>query len=330
MVVVLKPIFGILQRTVLNGEASDWQEVHSGVPQGSVLGPLAFVIFINDIDDAAGNISMINKFADDTKCGQVISDDSDVARMQECINNLVSWADTWGMAFNVSKCKVLHVGRNNPQAEYNMGGVSLTKTEQEKDIGVLVTNNLKPGVQCREAALRAHRVLGQITRAFHYRDRRTYIQLYKQYVRPHLEFAVPAWSPWQAGDKEVLEKVQERAVRMVSGLTSHTYADRLKELDLPSLEARRVQFDMVQVYKIVHGKDNVDTATWFEMVGDEPGRVTRHTSDPLNIRKPRAITELRRAFFSHRVVEQWNKLPSEVKASKNVATFKSHVKTLIN
>ena len=317
------------QRTVLNGEASEWGAVHSGVPQGSVLGPLAFVLFINDIDEAANNISIMNKFADDTKCGQVIKGEADITKLQSCIDNLMEWATTWGMSFNVSKCKLLHIGRSNQRAEYTMDGVKLAKTEAEKDIGVKVTESLKPSVQCREAAQRANNVLGQITRAFHYRDRKTFIQLYKQYVRPHLEFSIPAWSPWLVGDKEVLEKVQERAVRMVSGLQGSTYLERLKELNLPTLETRRLHFDLIQTYKILHHKDNVEAALWFDLVDSTSQRQTRQTCDPLNIKKKHAATDIRRAFFSNRVVDHWNKLPSEVKAAKSVNIFKSNVKKLV-
>ena len=104
-----------------------------------------------------------------------------------------------------------------------------------------------------------------MTRAFRYRDRKTFVKLYKQYVRPHLEFAVTAWSPWTEADKECLEKVQRRAVKMISGLASNDYMDRLAELGLETLEERRHRIDMAQVYKIVTGKDKVKSDTWFTM-----------------------------------------------------------------
>ena len=106
---------GRKQRTVLNGEFSDWGDVWSGVPQGSVLGPLAFVIFINDIDLVVRFITLMNKFADDTKVANSIFTDADVANLQECLDQLVAWADTWGMAFNVEKCKVMHIEETTRQ-----------------------------------------------------------------------------------------------------------------------------------------------------------------------------------------------------------------------
>ena len=319
---------GRQQRTVLNGECSPWQEVLSGVPQGSVLGPLAFVIFINDIDEMAEEVSVMNKFADDTKCGNVIKSEIDILALQKCLDNLVKWTEKWGMDFNVKKCKVMRVGKSDHPPNYSMKGIPLSETKEEKDIGVMVQADLKPSRQCTTAAARATSVLSQISRAFHYRDRKTFVQLYKQYVRPHLEFAVPAWSPWSVGDREALEKVQERAVRMVSGLTGKTYHERLQEIGLLTLEKRRDQFDLVQVYKIVAGKEDVESSTWFNLTGPAPDRATRLTSDPLNIRKQNPKTDIRKNFFSNRVIDNWNRLPSFVKTSKNVNVFKQHIRRL--
>ena len=112
---------------------------------------------------------------------------------------------------------------------------------------------------------------------------------------------------------------------MISGLKGKTYEERLAELGMPSLELRRIHFDLVQVYKIINKKDDVNPATWFELVGAEPARVTRHTRDPDNIKKQQPKTDLRKHFFSNRVIDRWNTLPSEVKRAKNVAIFKGYV-----
>ena len=146
--------------------------VTSGVPQGSVLGPLAFVIFINDVDVLALLIAILNKFADDTKLGNKACNQQDIDALQKCLNDLVEWSELWGMQFNVSKCKVMHVGKHNPKAIYTMNGVPLTETTAERDIGVKVHSSLRPSVQCKEAGQRANAVLGQVTRSFSYRDKK--------------------------------------------------------------------------------------------------------------------------------------------------------------
>ena len=316
---------GRRQRVVLNGEYSEWINVLSGVPQGSVLGPLCFVIFINDIDDAVKDlVTIISKFADDTKIGQIIHGSDSCNSLQTSLDNLHNWAKQWGMQFNSSKCKVMHVSSKKEGFDYNMNGSILSTTSKEKDVGVIIHESLKPSLQCVEAARKANFVLGQISRAFHYRDRKIFINLYKKYVRVHLEFCAPAWSPWTQKDKDILEKVQQRAVKMVSGLSSNTYEERLLEIGLQSLEDRRKRLDMVQTFKIIQGIDNVDKHHWFTFLNDSRSTdiMTRASADNLNLQLPRSRTEVRKNFFSSRVVPQWNSLPYEVKRSKTVTEFK--------
>jgi hypothetical protein len=203
------------------------------------------------------------------------------------------------MAFNTSKCKVMHCGRQNQQAAYTMDGQVLERTEEERDIGVLVASNMKPAAQCAKAAKTAMTVLGQITRAFTYRERKVFPALYQRYVRPHLEFSSQAWSPWLKKDIEVLEKVQMRAVKMVNGLTG-TYEEKLQALGMQSLEQRRKEADMVLVYKILNGKCSVDREKWFDIDLPGDGPQTRATVNGIRIRPPFARTDRRKNFFTVR------------------------------
>ena len=204
------------QRVVLNGCFSAWADVLSGVPQGSVLGPTLFIIFINDIDlamEVTG--SFLFKFADDTKVGMVVETEEQRDILQAGIDRLELWSKDWQMLFNTSKCHMLHLGSKNKEYEYRMGGRALDKVESEKDVGVLVHKSLKPSLQCAKAAGKANQVLGQLARAVTYRDKQTFLKLFTVYVRPHLEYAVASWCPWNKADKEILEKVQKSAVAMV-------------------------------------------------------------------------------------------------------------------
>ena len=241
--------------------------------------------------------------------------------LQKALDELCEWAETWGMRFNVKKCKVMHFGAKNPLHKYTMMGQELEVTQEEVDIGVKITNNLKVSEQCRKAAKTAQGVLSQICRTFHYRDRSTYVSMYKMYVRPHLEFAATVWSPWQEGDRDCLEKVQKRAISQVSGLRGATYEEKLRELEMETLEERRHQLDMQQTFKILKGIDRVDKGTWFESVADG-GRLTRMTADPDNLKIPAARLDVRRNFFSQRVPEQWNKIPPALKQAKTAAAFR--------
>ena len=139
---------------------------------------------------------------------------------------------------------------------------------------------------------------------------------------------MPAWSPLMQGDKEAVQKVQRRAIRAVSGLTANTYRGRLKELGLLTLEARRDLFDLVQTFNIVHGLvDDVYKDVWFTMVGDNPIRVTREKSDLLFVRQNPRI-EVRQNFFSNRVINAWNNLPSDLKSVVSVPSFKRRITEL--
>ena len=119
------------QRVVLNGEHSGWRDVLSGVPQGSVLGPILFVIYIYiDIDDSVN--CKIPKFADDTKIYQTIYSEEDICKLQTDFYNLVAWSEDWQMLFNVDKCKVMHRGYNNRHFDYLMSSSTLESVNEEK------------------------------------------------------------------------------------------------------------------------------------------------------------------------------------------------------
>ena len=303
--------------------------VFSGVPQGSVLGPTLFIIFINDIDlamEVTG--SFLFKFADDTKVGMVVETEEQRDMLQAGIDRLELWSQEWQMMFNTSKCHMLHLGSRNKEFEYRMGGRVLEKVESEKDVGVLIHKSLKPSLQCAKAAAKANQVLGQLARAVTYRDKETFLKLFTVYVRPHLEYAVASWCPWTKGDKEILEKVQRRAVAMVSNFKTKEYESKLVEAGMITLEQRRERGDLIIMYRIMTGKDVVPHNTWFKMMSDRDnnGVQTRTATGALNVLPPsQAQNEIRKNFFSQRVVDKWNKLPDLVKQADTVNTFKNRL-----
>ena len=322
---------GRRQRVVLNGHASEWLPVRSGVPQGSVLGPLLFLVYINDIDKVLNPTgTSIFKFADDTKVLRIVNNEEDQALFQHELDNLLAWSAEWQMLFNAEKCKIMHFGKNNARYCYTMGGYApagtvLQESVQEKDVGVMVHENLKPSTQVAKAAAKANQVLGQMARAVTLRDKVTWPRLYKTFVRPHLEYAVQSWNPWTQADKEVLEKVQERALRYMSGCEGSSYEDRLATAKLTTLEARRERGDMIQVWKYLHHQQDVDPALLFTLRKDVALRTTRLSSDELALadRDFDPSIDQRRHFFTVRVVRPWNNLPLSVRQSSSIDMFKN-------
>ena len=147
---------------VVDGEVSSWKSVLSGVPQGSVLGPILFLVHINGLEEGAtGNIL---KFADDTKLFRKVKEIGDTFFLQDDIDTLVKWSEKWQMLFNFGKCKCLPTGPGNTGMNYEMGGTILSKTVKERDLGVTMNANMKVSEQCRIAASKGNQVLGMIRR----------------------------------------------------------------------------------------------------------------------------------------------------------------------
>ena len=181
------------QRVTINGVKSKWGNVTSGVPQGSVLGPLLFIIYINDLDN--GVSSDISKFADDTKIGRPIRSADDSKMLQEDLNKLHAWSEKWQMDFNITKCSVLNVGSRNPVNSYNLDNVTIGRTECERDLGVLVSPDLKFRKQCISARSRANRVLGFIARTVTNKSAEMILKLYLVLVRHYLDYGIQFWCP---------------------------------------------------------------------------------------------------------------------------------------
>ena len=289
---------------------SDWFKVTSGVPQGTVLGPLLFLLFINDLP--CGLQSFVSLFADDLKL-VTSADKHNIA--QEDIDKLNKWEQDWLLRFNVKdgKCKVLHVGKNNPKNAYFMNSVQLPAVEDEKDLGVLTSRDLHWNSCIEKAVSKAKSTIGWITRSLICRNKFVMINVYKSLVRPHIEYAVQVWNPpashgyWKLILQ--LEEVQRSFTRLIDGIGILPYSERLMILQLTTLLERRMRGDLIETFKITTGKVSY---------GKDLFRISRSGTKILKDKRGDGI-------LSNRVANYWNKIPAEVKEASSVDAFKARL-----
>ena len=317
---------GRSQKVIINATQSHRAEVTSGIPQGSVLGPILFVMFINDLPHVVK--SEVKMFADDTKLYGRSDNDQGIIDIQDDLDQLQAWSDRWLLRFHPQKCAVMKLGNKKSTATYSMPikseygskqRLTLSETTSEKDLGVWVDNTLYFRNHVAQITGKANKVIGIIRRSFDYLNEPMFIQLYKALVRPLLEYGHCVWQPLHKTLCSNVEDVQRRATKLLGSLRDKTYQERLKTLRLPTLEHRRLRGDMIELYKYIHGFYHVQSPRLLL----SSGRTVRGHS--LKLQKNRYRLDIRGNFFGNRTVNTWNSLPEKVVTAPTVDTFKSRL-----
>jgi hypothetical protein len=309
----------------VNGKFSRWGKVTSGIPQGSVLGPLLFLIYINDLPAFCEKDSELYLFADDAKLTKYIRDISDNLKLQYSVDNLQDWSNKWLLNLNKKKCKVISFGRNNSDDYSYSLTESNTKYELERvskitDLGVLLDNRLTFSEHIQTKIKKAYSMIGLLKRNFDRISVSSFVILYKSIVRSHLDYCNSVWAPYLKSDIEDLEKIQKRATKILPALRNLSYPDRLKRCGIPTLKFRRIRGDMIEVYKILTGKYDSMVAPNLALVGS-----TYTRGNDYKLQNVRTHYDLRKHFFTNRVTNIWNSLPNNIVKVDSINQFKNRL-----
>ena len=283
--------------------------VTSGVPQGSVLGPLLFLLFINDLPESMKN--EIKIFADDVK---MVVDPAQNQDVQNDLDVLCQWESVWLLRFNLEKCKLLHIGKNNPRNQYKFLGSILNTCNTEKDLGVIFNEKFNFQDHIYTSISKAKSSLSWLLRNIISRNPYEMKTAYRSLVRHNLEYCCQVWAPKarHGNWKTILdiEAVQRTFTRVIDGMADCNYKQRLEKLNMTTLLERRMRGDMIETFKILNGFNNYGSQ--FFKQSDRTNNLVYRTSKLSNT-----------DFFSERVLQYWNKLPEHVKDKNSVNGFKN-------
>ena len=311
------------QAVLINGEKSEQLPVISGVPQGTVLGPALFLLYINDLPESVS--SRVRLFADDAILYRTVNSQDDSFALQRDLEGLEEWERSWRMDFNPSKCSVISFTRSrSPDTySYDLHGERLQRVSSAKYLGVMLSSNLSWTEHVNDVVSKANRALGMVRRNLKVAPREVKAQAYTSLVRPHLEYCSTVWDPHTAQDTQRLEAVQRRAARFTCRQYQYTSSpsEMMTRLGWTSLAERREQARLIMLFKMYHMLVNINIAHLLIPIS----RYTRHTHPLTFTRLSSSQNYYNRSFFPRTIIN-WNDLPANVVEAPSVEAFTSRLR----
>jgi hypothetical protein len=312
---------GRSQSVLVNSSKSSSKLVSSGVPQGSVLGPLLFVLYISDLPSVVSS-SDVFLFADDCKVTFACKRNcSNLSRLQSDLNLISDWARAMQLNLSVDKCQILQINSIIGQPKLSIMGHELPDVDEAKDLGIIFDQKLTFTPHCRMVVKKTANVINFIFRNFKTKETSFLRKMYCTYVLPIIDYGCVIYHPYTVRNIKLIESIQKYFTRRIPEFfhQKFCYLDRLKFLALDTLELRMIKISLCYVYKIMYGYVDLEFAEFFKF--SSGAHCTR--SNGLKLEIERATKNKRKLFFSHRIVRIWNSLPREAVTSKSVKEFKT-------
>ena len=318
------------QTVVVDGKKSSWEKVRSGVPQGTVLGPPLFIVYVADLV-AAMKFSIPKTLADDTKLIMAIEDQESPIKLQDDLDRLGQWSKDNNMSLNDEKFEVLHYALNNTsllkqlpffselETYYTPEGLEILPKDCVRDLGVQITNDLSWGRHVHKMTTDARRMSGWVLRAFKTRDAKTMLILYKSLVRSKLEYCCALWDTPKISDIQSVEEIQRKFTKRIHGMKDISYWERLKALKMQSMQRRRERYSIIMVWKMANGEAPNSIGVKFHnnaRLGKKAEIPTSPTHTQVSV-----ATKFHNSFAC-RATRLWNTLPRDVNTAEDLATFK--------
>jgi len=313
---------GRSQCVVVEGMFSNWVGVASGVPQGSVLGPILFILFVDDITQIYPGQVTFKLFADDLKMYSSVESSVSSASLTTAISLLQDWCHVWQLTVNISKTFVVHLGFNNPLFCYTFNHTIISATDTIRDLGVEIDTGLSFDVHISKLVAKASARVGTLFRGFSTRNPNLLRKAYITYIRPILDYASNVWSPFLLKHIYALEKVQRRFTKRIPALHNLPYAERLATLNLDTLEHRRLKSDLTLYYKILNNLTPWPSDLYFNITPHQCFTRLSELRPDFYITKPLCNTSLFENCFFNRCISCWNNLPNTLINLKNLPLFK--------